>query len=508
MVPYKQGLHDSADALHQSARHSRPTTTMAREGRELQLHSPIAAFMNSVANSVARAFCLPHRNPHAQADMRMGHDDHPPTLERALALLHELEADLPRACRRRLAELTRAVEAARASFEPKLDAEAALARHLKREGSDIDEDTEEWLRHTALPTSSRKSNASRTPAKVPLRSGGMKRIMTAPVMLTQLDAPTPTVPPVSPLRHRSGGGSMSAELQSMRSVDSLITIRQHRSANADSTGSTEPGVSGVAASPDEGARQSVLTHAQPAAGKVRPPASDGAHGVVAAASSTGFALPMVTRTPATAEVARTPSTAEMPTPGHEWRLIAGFAAPLALMDLDYAFDVDELDVASGGHCLTALFAELMRRHDLPARLAEEAALEIDLNKLGAFLLRIEATYCHAPHGTDNAYHDRRHAADVVLGMHRFLAESSGAPWSLSPLEVFAGLFAAAIHDFAHPGTTNAHEIGRVRPRRRWETHPHRQLRTGTCDVHSMQSQRAPCATRARECARARTSVCV
>ena len=121
---------------------------------------------------------------------------------------------------------------------------------------------------------------------------------------------------------------------------------------------------------------------------------------------------------------------------------------------------------------------------------------------------------------DNAYHNRRHAADVLLGMHRFLVEraaredssrassgcsasaadgalaaaaaaaatassgSSGtnaaAPaaaveatevasatdeaahreWPLSALEVFAGLFAAAVHDFSHPGTNNAHEIKR------------------------------------------------
>jgi hypothetical protein len=88
-------------------------------------------------------------------------------------------------------------------------------------------------------------------------------------------------------------------------------------------------------------------------------------------------------------------------------------------------------------------------------------------------------------GADN----RSHAADVLLGVHRFLVEhaaefddsstpaasqprpftsdessssasASTPPWGLTALETFAGLFAAAIHDYCHPGTSNAHEVGR------------------------------------------------
>lgn len=35
-----------------------------------------------------------------------------------------------------------------------------------------------------------------------------------------------------------------------------------------------------------------------------------------------------------------------------------------------------------------------------------------------------------------------------------------SPWGITALETFAGLFAAALHDYCHPGTSNAHEIGR------------------------------------------------
>ena len=39
--------------------------------------------------------------------------------------------------------------------------------------------------------------------------------------------------------------------------------------------------------------------------------------------------------------------------------------------LDWTYDVAALDVSAGGHCLCALFHEVMRRHELERRLAEE-----------------------------------------------------------------------------------------------------------------------------------------
>jgi len=46
-----------------------------------------------------------------------------------------------------------------------------------------------------------------------------------------------------------------------------------------------------------------------------------------------------------------------------------------------------------------------------------------------------------------------------LGMAASSAIDASGGFGLSPLQCLAGLVAAAIHDFAHPGTTNAHEIG-------------------------------------------------
>ena len=164
----------------------------------------------------------------------------------------------------------------------------------------------------------------------------------------------------------------------------------------------------------------------------------------------------------------------------------------------------------------SLFIEILERCDLIERLHADG-LDLDLTRLCTYLMHVEAHY-----GT-NAYHSRKHGADVLLGVYRFLAErtqphsaalgdsaaalpsgaqppaqdgaqrSSGpnldddttppsviaamgaqdgadassraasptdraSGWALSPLQTFAGLFAAAVHDFNHPGTNNSHEV--------------------------------------------------
>lgn len=139
--------------------------------------------------------------------------------------------------------------------------------------------------------------------------------------------------------------------------------------------------------------------------------------------------------------------------------------------------------------------------DRPAAIIACAGMPLDLRKLTNLLGHLEAQYGHNP------YHNRMHAADVLLGVHCFvqqgwrsdgaqagapsasavptaptapsppspssavtaLSASASAPgaqqgacdgdgWGLTPLQMLAGLFAAAVHDFAHPGTSNAHEI--------------------------------------------------
>uniref|UniRef100_A0A0A9WWX1 Calcium/calmodulin-dependent 3',5'-cyclic nucleotide phosphodiesterase 1A n=1 Tax=Lygus hesperus TaxID=30085 RepID=A0A0A9WWX1_LYGHE len=62
---------------------------------------------------------------------------------------------------------------------------------------------------------------------------------------------------------------------------------------------------------------------------------------------------------------------------------------------------------------------------------------------------VEAGY-HA-----NPYHNLIHAADVAHTTHYILSQGGLAErCGLSEVQVFAALFAAAIHDFDHPGINN------------------------------------------------------
>ena len=134
--------------------------------------------------------------------------------------------------------------------------------------------------------------------------------------------------------------------------------------------------------------------------------------------------------------------------------------------LDASFDVVQLDEESQGHCLSVLFPEILSRCGLldgfqvwgfdpkvhgeaySRAITQDAYLRLDHAKLLTFLNALESSY------GDSAFHNRRHAADVVLNMYRYLSDSTKA----SPLHSFAALFAAVVHDFSHPGTTNAYEV--------------------------------------------------
>jgi len=69
---------------------------------------------------------------------------------------------------------------------------------------------------------------------------------------------------------------------------------------------------------------------------------------------------------------------------------------------------------------------------------------IPLPNFANFISRIERGY------KNNAYHNRLHAADVVQNMFFFLRTPSFSE-KISPLDVFAALIAAAVHDVGHPG---------------------------------------------------------
>lgn len=57
----------------------------------------------------------------------------------------------------------------------------------------------------------------------------------------------------------------------------------------------------------------------------------------------------------------------------------------------------------------------------------------------------------------SSYHNRLHAADVVQNIYSMTKQRSLSSY-ITPLDVFASILAAAIHDFQHPGTTNAFQI--------------------------------------------------
>ena len=92
---------------------------------------------------------------------------------------------------------------------------------------------------------------------------------------------------------------------------------------------------------------------------------------------------------------------------------------------EWGFDVVVLDEATGGHALSLLFASMLRKLDLVAE------LELDVEKLHAFLLEVERRY------GSNPYHNRMHGADVLLGVYRFLTQVSArvlsSPLLASPL---------------------------------------------------------------------------
>uniref|UniRef100_A0A665UAP4 Phosphodiesterase n=1 Tax=Echeneis naucrates TaxID=173247 RepID=A0A665UAP4_ECHNA len=119
-----------------------------------------------------------------------------------------------------------------------------------------------------------------------------------------------------------------------------------------------------------------------------------------------------------------------------------------LRDVDrWSFDVFALNSACSDHALQTLFFELITRYELNSR------FKIPISCLTEFLSALERGYCKY----NNPYHSHVHAADVTQTLHCLLLRSGLVHW-LTELEVMASLFAAAIHDYEHTGTTNNFHI--------------------------------------------------
>lgn len=120
----------------------------------------------------------------------------------------------------------------------------------------------------------------------------------------------------------------------------------------------------------------------------------------------------------------------------------------SLKHLDlWDFDVFVLNRVSEDHALKTIVFELLTRHNLNSR------FKIPVAFLMSFLDSLETGYGKYK----NPYHNQIHAADVTQTVHCFLLRT-GMVHCLNEIEILAIIFAAAIHDFEHTGTTNSFHI--------------------------------------------------
>ncbi|KAM9439194.1 dual specificity calcium/calmodulin-dependent 3',5'-cyclic nucleotide phosphodiesterase 1C isoform 1-T1 [Clarias gariepinus] len=113
----------------------------------------------------------------------------------------------------------------------------------------------------------------------------------------------------------------------------------------------------------------------------------------------------------------------------------------------WTFDVFALNESSGEHGLKFIFYELLTRYDLISR------FKIPISALVSFVEALEVGYSKHK----NPYHNLIHAADVTQTVHCLMLKTGMVHW-MTELEIFAMIFAAAVHDYEHTGTTNNFHI--------------------------------------------------
>ncbi|XP_054889058.1 dual specificity calcium/calmodulin-dependent 3',5'-cyclic nucleotide phosphodiesterase 1C isoform X3 [Poeciliopsis prolifica] len=82
-----------------------------------------------------------------------------------------------------------------------------------------------------------------------------------------------------------------------------------------------------------------------------------------------------------------------------------------------------------------------------------SVLKIPISAVVSFVEALEVGYSKHK----NPYHNLIHAADVTQTVHYLLLKTGMVHW-LTELEIFAMIFAAAVHDYEHTGTTNNFHI--------------------------------------------------
>ena len=111
-------------------------------------------------------------------------------------------------------------------------------------------------------------------------------------------------------------------------------------------------------------------------------------------------------------------------------------------ETSWDFSVFDLDRASNHHPIAYLV------HHYVGQFKLHDALPINMANLERLLLRVEECYGEVP------FHNRVHAADVTHGTAYFLSLPRVAQ-IVSPLDLYAMLLAAPMHDLRHPGFNNA-----------------------------------------------------
>lgn len=110
-------------------------------------------------------------------------------------------------------------------------------------------------------------------------------------------------------------------------------------------------------------------------------------------------------------------------------------------------DIHKINKISNGKSLRFVLYEIMQTSGLMA------AFQIAVPTLFSWAEKLEDLY----NKRRNPYHNALHAADVVQTLHYIIQQNSVVYW-LEDLELLAAIFAAAIHDINHTGTTNNYHI--------------------------------------------------
>jgi len=119
------------------------------------------------------------------------------------------------------------------------------------------------------------------------------------------------------------------------------------------------------------------------------------------------------------------------------------AVTAALETVDsWAFDVFALSEASNRHPMVIGGVYLFERMGVLDKIG------IPRDRLANFLLAVERGYCES-----NPFHNALHASDVMFTTHYYL-QSSFLRDIAGPLDMFAAVLAASVHDYGHPGLSN------------------------------------------------------